>query len=93
MKDAAAHAAAVAESAAREARQRARDLGFALNRTAEALELSANLAEEHAARQARTGLTEAAANELRAASRAREASALARARAVRCLELGGTRLP
>jgi len=93
MKDAAANAAAIAEKAAREARRRARDLGFVLNRTAEALELSAKLAEEHAERQARTGQAGAAAKERRAATRAREASQLARARAVRCLELGGNRMP
>ena len=92
MDAAAGHAAGIAQEATREARQKALDVGFVLNRTAAALEQSAKLAEEYAARQARSGRPRAAAAERRAARRAHEASQLARARAVRCVELGGERM-
>ena len=87
MNEAAAHAAAMAERAARESRQRAQKLGLLLNRTAAALEQSAKLADEHAERQARAGREEDAAHERRAARRAHAASQRARVQALRCLEL------
>lgn len=89
MDEASARATAAAQTLVRETRQKGRDLGFILNRMATALEQSARLADQHAERQARGGRPEAAAEERRAARRAREASQLARARAVRLLMLGG----
>lgn len=93
MNEAAARAAAIASKAGRDTRRRAQDLGFVLNRTATALEQSALLAEDHAERQMRAGKTGAAARERQVARRAREASERARARALRCLELGGAPVP
>lgn len=89
MDEAAVRAAAGAQTLARETRRGARDLGFILNRMATALEQSARLADQHAERQAQGGRPEVAAEERRAARRAREASQLARERAVRLLDLGG----
>ena len=71
----------------RDAHQRMVDAAERLNatlmRTAEALEWSARLAEEHAQREAHRGVLEAAAKERDIAYRARAAAQHARTRAAR----------
>lgn len=61
--------------------EEAHRLSSLLNRSAKALEKSAELADVHARRSARQGRTSEAANEWRAAERARDAAELARFRA------------
>jgi hypothetical protein len=85
--EAAKHASAAAEEAVTQTRLTARDLARLLGRTAEALERSAMLAEDHAERRERADPMMAAAEERRAAVRAREAAERARARAGEWLEL------
>jgi hypothetical protein len=62
-------------------------------RTAEALEQSAAMAEEHAERQRRSGDDEAAAKESEAAGRAADAARRARARAEAALAADGRHTP
>jgi hypothetical protein len=78
--EAAQQASATAGRAVSQMRTTARDLAAVLGRTAEALEQSAILAEQHAQRREQAGRPEAAAEERRAAERAHEAAARARAR-------------
>lgn len=85
----AANALAVAGQATRHMEQDARDVASVLNRTAQALEQSANLAEERARRTARAGRLRSAKEERLIASRARDASERARAQAKRFLALSG----
>ncbi|MGN6166600.1 MAG: hypothetical protein ACTHQQ_00315 [Solirubrobacteraceae bacterium] len=60
-----------------------KQLSAVLTRTAEALEKSAGLAEEHARRRARSGAASDAARERRAAERAHQAAERARSFAAR----------
>ena len=80
-------ASAAAETAASRTRVTARDVASLLARTAEVLEHSAALAEEHAERRERAGRIDSAAEERRVAWRAHEAAARARAKAEEWLEL------
>ena len=79
-------ASAAADTAASQARVTARDAASLLARTAEVLERSAALAQEHAERRERAGRPESAAEERRVAKRAYAAAARARARAEQWLE-------
>jgi predicted nucleic acid-binding protein len=74
-------AAAAAERAARHLWENARQLASVLARTAETLDESARLAEQHAQRCDESDLTETAEGERRGAKRAHEAAAHARAQA------------
>ena len=80
-------ASAAAERAMSDTRVTARHGASVLSRTAEALEWSAILAEQHAQRHEQAGRQEAAAEERRAAARARDAAARARVRAENWLKL------
>jgi len=66
----------------------AKQLGEVMSRTADALERSAELAEDHALRRERAGRMEDAAVERRAAERTREAAARARSEAKEWLNVG-----
>jgi len=79
--EAAQQASATAGRAVSQTRTSATDVAAMLGRTAEALEQSAILAEQHAQRREAAGRKEAAAEERRAAEWAHEAAARARARA------------
>jgi hypothetical protein len=72
-------AAQSAEVAQRRARERALGVALAFRHTAETLNQSAALAEEHALRHTRRGRREAAEQERRVAARARMAAEQARA--------------
>ena len=74
-------AAATAEDARESVVKRAGELSAILERTAQALEHSAEIAEEHAERRRRSGDDAAAAKEHAAATRATDAAKQARARA------------
>lgn len=74
-------AAAAAEDARASVMKRAGELSVILERTALALEHSAEMAEEHAERRRRSGDDAAAAKEEAAAARATNAAKQARARA------------
>ena len=80
-------ASAAAESEVARTRLTARDVASVFGRTARTLERSATLAEEHAERRERAGLKEAATEERRAARRAHDAAARARAEAEKWLKL------
>jgi hypothetical protein len=70
-----------------ETRRRAKQLWMALSRTAEALDASAALAEEHGERRREGGHEEDAAAERSAAERAREAASRARSQAEEWLRI------
>ena len=80
-------AAERAERAVTQTRVTARNLASVLGRTAETLEQSATLAEEHAQRREQAGRGDAAANERRAARRAHGAAARARVHAEKWLKM------
>ena len=69
------------EAARGEAREAALRMAATFERTAQALERSAGLADDHAQRDGQAGRHEAAAKERALADRAREAARRARARA------------
>ena len=81
----------VAQHAAGTAREHAERLSSVLIRTAEVMEQSAALADQHADRRERAGRTDDAALEHEIADRAREAAGRARANANEYLRLAGSR--
>lgn len=80
--------AATGERLRTQALEQAENMSVLLRRTARALESSAALAEEHAQRHDRSGHGDTAADERRAANRARQAAARARSRADNWLKVG-----
>jgi hypothetical protein len=70
-------------------RENAQHLSSVLTRTTEALEKTAAIAEQHAQRRDRAGLSDAAAEERRAADRAREYAGRARSQAEEWFKLAG----
>jgi hypothetical protein len=86
--DAAERVAARPEQLRTQALEQAEHKSVLLRRTARALESSAALAEEHAQRHERSGRGDTAADERRAADRARQAAARAHSRADDWLRAG-----
>ena len=86
--EAAERAVATAKRWRTEARERVENMSVLLRRTARALESSADLAEEHARQEERSGHGATAADERRAANRARQAAERARSQADEWLQVG-----
>jgi hypothetical protein len=86
-------AGSAADRVVAHARVSAEQLSSVLSRTAAALEKSASLAEEHAARYERGGRSDDAVEERRVAGRAREAATSARSSAGKWLEFAAGRKP
>lgn len=82
------HVMSDAEQAMSRVRRNAEHLSSLLNRTADALETTAALADAHALRREQAGLTDAAGEERRVADRARESAQRARSQAEVWLKRG-----